>query len=276
MFFWNVCTHGADQVAAQRYLSTPSASAARRSVWVFSVLNVSCILLLMLDGLALFYFDFHQSDLGLAQFQVAIAPKADKVLPQFIAGQLSGGPAGLMLAALLAASMSSLSSAVNSISAVVVNDFVRRLGDPDRPTSHLALAKVLSAIAGLLGIGLALIVDQVMRQTQWNLIEMIERLNHLFVAPLGALFFTAILLRRVGTPAALLGFFAGVVVSFLVSFSKGLFGMREGISFMWIMPASFLVSMVVSYMSSFLFAPPTEAQLSCLHGNGDGLRGPRP
>jgi SSS family solute:Na+ symporter len=263
---WNICTHGADQVAAQRYLSTPSAAAARRSVWVFSLLNVGTILLLMVCGLALFYFNYARSGLTPVEFQALIAPQADKVVPRFIVEELHYGMAGLMLAAILAAAMSSLSSGINSIAAVTVTDFFQRLGRRDGDQGDLRLARLASVLAGCLGAGLALGVHALMQSTRWNLVELIERVNHLLLAPLGALFLAGILIRRVGTAAAWLGFFAGAATSVLVSFAQEIFGLRSGISFMWIMPAALVVSVAVSYLSSFLFAPPTPDQLAAALG----------
>lgn len=248
---WNLCTHGADQVAAQRYLSTPSAAAARRSVWVFSVCNIVLALLLMTCGLALFYYKFHDSALRGAALESRLLEESDSLLPTFIAQELPQGVTGLVLAALLAAAMSSISSGVNSISTVIFSDFVERFGRAGK-TRSVSLAMVLAALAGLAGIGVALGVDYVMRRSPWNLIEMIGRINHLFVAPLGALFISGLIFRRVGSAAALAGFALGVATSMLVSFGREFFDLDYDISFTWIMPASFAVSLAGTYLLSWL------------------------
>jgi SSS family solute:Na+ symporter len=262
---WSICTHGADQVAAQRYLSTPSPTVARRSLWICSICNIVMVLFLMLNGLSLFYFYYHQSHLPLAQFQVQIAAKADRVLAQFIGTQFRPGVMGLMLAGLLAGAMSSTSAGMNSISTVVITDFVQRWRRKPL-ASDLRLAKLLTVAAGAIAVSIALAVNEIMKVTQWNFLEMIERINHIFVAPLGALFFVGILSRRVGTPGAVIGFFCGASASVLVSFSKNIFGMTNGISFMWIMPTAFIVTAAVSLICSLIFQPPSEDQLSMVRG----------
>jgi len=68
----------------------------------------------------------------------------------------------------------------------------------------------------------------------------------------------------VGTAAVVLGFIAGVCTSVCVSFSKEIFHMETGLSFMWIMPLSFVVGMTVAYLTAFLFAPPSKEQLESL------------
>ncbi|MBN2291030.1 MAG: sodium/solute symporter [Pirellulales bacterium] len=263
--FWHICTHSADQVAAQRYLSTSSVKEARKSVWVSAIFTVTLLLLLMVVGLAIFNFYFQQSDLPIRQFQEHIAADADNKLPEFIARELPTGLSGLLLAALLAAAMSSLSSGINSISSVVVTDFVERLGSGGAKTKTLTLAMMIAAAAGLSGVAMALGVNQIMEaKSEWNLVDMVERINHLFVAPLGVLFLAGVLLRRVGTTAVILGFMAGVCTSVCVSFSKEIFHLETGLSFMWIMPLSFVVGMAVSFVTGFFLPRPSKEQLESL------------
>jgi len=88
-----------------------------------------------------------------------------------------------------------------------------------------------------------------------------ERVNHLFVAPLGALFFAGIFFRHVGSPAVLLGFLTGALTSFAISFGREIFGASQSISFTWILPASFLVSMAVAYIAGFFLPRPSQQQL---------------
>jgi solute:Na+ symporter, SSS family len=259
-FVWNICTHGADQVAAQRYLTTSSAEAAKRSVWTFSIFNVGLIALLMLCGVSLFYFKFHHSNLPMQEVNSWVATKADTILPEFIATQLPSGIAGLLLAALLAAAMSSLSSGMNSISTVLMRDFVQRFGLV-QGYSELTLARIFSCITGACGIVTAIWVTQFMRSKDWNLVDLMERVNHLFVAPLGALFFAGVFFRHVGSLAVLVGFIMGALTSFAISFGREIFGTSQSVSFMWILPASFVVSMAAAYICGFFFPRPSQKQL---------------
>jgi len=137
-----------------------------------------------------------------------------------------------------------------------------RLTSSDR--NKLIVAMITALGAGLAGLGAALGVDTAMRALGWNLVEMVERINHLFVAPLGALFVAGLVFRRVGSTAALLGFAAGVATSVLVSFAREIFALDQGLSFMWIIPTSFLVSLLVSYIAGRLLPQPSAAQLAAL------------
>jgi solute:Na+ symporter, SSS family len=277
---WNLCTHGADQIAAQRYLTTTSAASAARSVWMFALANVALIGLLALCGLGLFFYYYSISGMSINDFQAAIAPEADNLLPRFIATQLPVGVAGVLLAALISAAMTSVGSGVNSISTVLVTDFFDRFGVSSERHTSLVMARLLTIGSGILGFFAAVTIHRLMLASTWNLVELIERANHLFVAPLAGLFFAGLFFRRTGTWSAIIGFVAGMATSVLVSFSGEIFGMESSISFMWIMPASLVVSMLVSYVTGFFIDTPSPAQLSGLslaatvsEGQADSQRG---
>ena len=270
-FVWNACTHGADQIAAQRYLSTTSVESARRSVWMFTATVVALVLLLGLVGLALFYFEYQQAGAPLPTFADEVAARADSAFPRFIAEQLPRGVSGLLLAAILSAAMSSLSSAINSICTVIITDFVHRNREQATGEQNMKLVKITAFSIGVLGIAAALVVSAVMQSEagRWNLVEMIARLNGLFVAPLGVLFLAGVLLRRVSAPAALAGFVAGSLCSILVAFRQQIFQSDDDISFTWVMPFSFIVSILVTYLASFVFARPSNTQLAELDADSD-------
>lgn len=244
-FFWSACTQGSDQVAVQRYLATPSLDAARRTAWVYLAINLALVAVLALCGLALFAFYFERSGLNLAEFQSRIAPGADGLMPRFIVEELPPGISGLLLAALLAAAMSSLSSGINSVAAVVSGDLVGRWR-PAAASSSLRLAKAIAVAAGLLAIGLAAATAWGVSRTNWNLIDLSQRLNHIFVGPLAVLFLAGMLLARVDVRAGLAGFLAGTGWSLLVAFGSGGIGLEAPLSFTWLVPGSFLAGLAVA------------------------------
>ena len=211
-FFWSACTQGSDQVAVQRYLATPSLRAARRTAWAYLALNLTVVALLAVCGLALFAFYYQSSGLPPAEFQREFAPRADSLMPRFILEELAAGVSGLLLAALLAAAMSSLSSGINFVAAV----------------------------------SLAALTAWAVRRTDWNLIDLSQRLNHIFVGPLAVLFFAGLLLPGVGVGAALAGFLIGTLWSVLVAFGSGWLGLAQPISFTWLVPGSFAAGLATA------------------------------
>ena len=262
-FLWNVCTQGSDQVAVQRYLSTPTLEAARKSVWMYAFFKFMLTACLLVCGLALFAYYADRSGLPVQQFQQQIAPRADKVMPQFIVQVLPPGVSGLLLAALLAAAMSSLSSAINSISSVVSSDFLGRLR-PKASTDALGLEKLVSLAAGVIAVTAGLGIAAALHHVDWNLVELSNRVNTVFVGPMGVFFFAGILLRRVGTKAVIAGFLVGAFMSIFSSFGKELFGLEKSISFMWVVPSGFVFGMAAAFAASYVFRPPAEERIRSL------------
>ena len=250
VFFWNACTQGSDQLAVQRLLSTPSLESARRTLWFYTGASLVLPVFLALCGMGLFVFYSEQSDLPIQAFHSQLTTEADRLMPRFIVEVLPSGFSGLLLAALLAAAMSSLSSGINSISSVISSDFVERFGWGGKRTESLRLEKVIAFVAGLVGVGVAIGIMTATRHTDWNLTELTSRVNHIFVGPIAALFFAGVLFRRVRKRSALLGFAVGVCTSLYICFGKEWFGLERSISFVWVIVASFVFGFAAIALAS--------------------------
>ena len=108
-----------DQTVVQRYLLSSSGKQASRALWISSVLIMFVWALFMIIGALLWTFYKIQPDL----LPQALWTEPDKVFPYFIGHQLPAGITGLILAALLAATMSTLSSDLNSLAAILFDDY---------------------------------------------------------------------------------------------------------------------------------------------------------
>lgn len=250
VMFYFICTSTSDQMIVQRYLSTPSVKEARRSVWVFMVSNLTSIFFLVICGLALFAFYWHKTALPMNEFQAEIGQMADRAMPLFIVQELPHGISGLIIAGLLAAAMSGLSSGMNSISSVLIKDLSTQFANVNLFQRPLVLERLLGVVISSFGIALAVAITFGMRETNWNLIELSGRLVNLFVGPLAVFVFAGILLKRANGISAIAGFMASVLVSIFIAFGKAIFGFEENISFTWIIPASFLVGFGVAVLFS--------------------------
>lgn len=250
VMFYFICTSTSDQMIVQRYLSTPSLKDARRSVWVFMLSNLTSIAFLVVCGLALFAFYHHQSGLPMEEFQTSIATMADRAMPQFIVQELPHGISGLIIAGLLAAAMSGISSGMNSISSVVIGDLSGRFSNIPLLQRPLVLERVTGVVISGLGIALAVGITLAMRDTNWNLIELSGRLVNLFVGPLAVLVFGGILLKRADAFSAIVGFIVSVLTSISVGFGTSIFGSEQNISFTWIIPSSFLTGFATVFVLS--------------------------
>ena len=130
-----------DQVSMQRYLSTSSLREAQKAVWLKPVLAIPLVLLTFLLGFSLY--GHYQLNPELA----AGIESPDQAFPHFILHEMKGGLAGLIIAAIFAAAMSSIDSGVHTVSTVCVEDYYRRAINP-KASDHrcLVLARCLIVV----------------------------------------------------------------------------------------------------------------------------------
>ena len=88
------------------------------------------------------------------------------------------------------------------------------------------------------------------------MLEVIYKVANLFTAPLFYLFFMAMFVKRANTLGTLVGSVSGITTAILIAFWQELFG-EQGISFLWIIPSSFTVSVVVGLIASVLCGRPS-------------------
>ncbi len=246
-FTWWVCTSGSDQMAIQRYLATRDVKAARSVLITTLGVNFLVNILLTLVGLSLLaYFRLNPHLIPDGQ---TILGDADRLFPQFIAVALPVGVSGLVVAGLLAAAMSSLSSGVNSSCSVITVDFIDRFRrSKENELDHVRLAKYVSVLVGVAVVVLSAYVGVV----QGNLLEVTYKVVNLITAPLFGLFFMAIFVPWAKGWATIVGAICGMAVVITISFWKELTGSTEGISFLWAMPLSFVIQAAVGSLASLL------------------------
>jgi len=245
-FGWYVCTAGSDQMAVQRYLATRDVKAARRMYLSSLVSNLIVYIILAVLGLALFaYFKMSPENLIGGSSMI---DGADLMFPRFIVIALPSGLSGLVIAGLLAASMSSLSSGINSSALSIINDFILRFRkNPLEEMAKIKLAKIISIGIGIVIVLLSFVIGNV----KGNLLELTYKTINLLVAPLFVPFFMAMFIPKAKPTATFIGTFISAVVAALISFSQELFSIT--ISFLWIIPVSFIVGVIISIVLS-LFA----------------------
>ena len=232
-------------MAIQRYLATRDVKAARRMYFSSIVSNILVYLLLAILGLALFaYFKIHP------EFLIggtSVIEGADLLFPRFIVIGLPMGFSGLVLAGLLAASMSSLSSGINSSALSIINDFILRFRkNTVTGADQVKLAKIISFGIGIIIVLLSLVIGNI----KGNLLELTYKTINLLVAPLFVPFFMAMFVRWATPTATFIGTLASGIAATLISFSQELFSIN--IPFLWIIPGSFLVGVIISLVLSLL------------------------
>ncbi len=193
-----LATHGTDQYLVQRLLSARSAGQAAAGLVLSGVIVFAQFVLFLIVGVMLF-----------AYYQHAPLPtlgRPDEILPRFVVTSLSGGVAGFIVAAIVAAA---LSPSLNAMAATTVNDFYRPYVRPDADEATLMRVSRVSTVAwGLLQIAVALAAQGMDR----SVLDAGLLVLSLATGPVLGAFLVGVLTTRVGSPAMLIGMSAGIVV----------------------------------------------------------------
>jgi len=176
-----------------------------------------------------------------ASANVALA-KPDAVFPFFIVSTLPAGVAGLVIAAVFAASMSSLDSSMNSVSAAVTTDFYRRFKADATEPSCLRVARITTVAVGLAGIGFALWMANSDIKSLW---DEFAKLLGLFGGGLGGLFMLAMFTRKAHGRGAVIGLIGSGICQFLLKENSDIHG--------WLFGFTGIVScMLIGWVASLL------------------------
>ncbi len=144
------------------------------------------------------------------------------IIPRFVLGELPIGLAGLFIAAVIAAAMSSISSELNSLSTASVIDFYRRWFRPEASDAHyLTVSKVTTAFWGVFACIVA-----VYAVSLGSLIEVVNRFGSFFYGSILGVFLLAMVPRAQGV-----GAFVGLVVGMGV---VGLVEWQTGVAYLWL------------------------------------------
>jgi SSS family transporter len=210
--FLTIGSHGADQMMVQRYLCARNQREAARAVWMSGVVVFVQFALFLLIGVGLYA--FYQAFPPAVPFD-----RPDRVFVRFIVEQLPTGMVGLVIGAIFAAAMSTLSGSLNSSATAAVTDFYRPLVRPHATSEELLRAtRVLTLVFGLIQIAVAL-GGPLLSAT---VVEAVLTIAGFTTGIILGVFFLGIFTERVGRRAALVGLAGGLVVISAVAFGTRL------------------------------------------------------
>jgi SSS family solute:Na+ symporter len=206
--FINLQNFGIDQSYVQRYATANSEEAAKRSVWLGALLYVPISALLFLVGTGLFAFYQAQPDL-----LPDTIGKGDKVFPHFIATELPVGITGTLIAAVLAAAMSSVDSSLNGSATLTWCDIVKRFSksEPTEATGMKVLHGATIAF-GIVGTGAALAMTRVQ-----SALDAWWKISSIFSGGILGLFLLGLIVKRANNVAAVTAVTIGVLLIFWMS-----------------------------------------------------------
>jgi solute:Na+ symporter, SSS family len=226
-FFINLNNFGIDQNYVQRYHTAKNAKEASRSIWLCVYWYLPVSMLFFLIGTALYaYFQQHPELIESVKQQVAIdkgvaiqaltaADYGDKVLPHFMVTKVPHGLLGLIIAAILSAAMSTISSGMNSSATVFLKDIYQRYIDKDiSPKKELRVLYVSTALMGIFAIVTGIVMIGVK-----SILDLWWQLAGIFAGGMLGLFLLGMISKSAGNAAAKLATIIGILVIVWMTFS---------------------------------------------------------
>ncbi|PCJ43066.1 MAG: sodium:solute symporter [Moraxellaceae bacterium] len=157
--------YSSNQNTVQRYCAAKSEAEARKGMFICAMSSLPIWAFYMFLGTALYAF-YQVYPSPEATMMLDGTKKAEQILPFFVLSELPAGIVGLVLAAALAAAMSSLDSSINAISTVSIVDIYRRHLHPEQTDKHyLHVAWLIAAIVSGIMIAGAIYINQAETKT---------------------------------------------------------------------------------------------------------------
>jgi len=258
--FLSMASHGADQLIVQRLLSARSLRDAQVAIIGSGVAVIFQFALFLFLGIGLWAF------YGTRQFATP-----DAVFPTFIVEQMPHGLVGLLLAAVLAATMSTHSGAINSLAAATTHDIYLPLTgySADDPRT-LRIGRVFALVWGIVLTGGALLFPE--NQKTPVVVIALSIASFTYGALLGA-FFLGIFWRRAIQRDAILGMSVGIVAMSLIVFAKQIIAAFPStasvlgppistIAYPWFVLIGTAITFGVGTLSSYTHAAPLDGAVS--------------
>ncbi len=197
--------YGCDQTQAQRALSASNPKQLKFTLMANGLFRFPVTLLYCFSGLIIGTLAMTTPEFG----QLIPDDKPDWMIPMFILHYLPHGVIGLLVVAILSAAMSSLSSTINSLAAVTLEDYKRLSGKTFSDKEYLSNAKYLSLFWGLVTLVLSFFGGDIAA----TVIEAINKVGSVFYGPILAIFLLAVLDKRLSGKHVNPGLVCGVLVN---------------------------------------------------------------
>jgi SSS family solute:Na+ symporter len=248
---------GTNQQPVQRYMTVKNPRQAQSALILGVGAGAIGVTLSLLLGVFMFIFYEHFP----ALLPADLTP--DQVMPHFVNTQVPPILTGLLVAAVFAAAMSSLDSALNSLSAALTVDFLTRFRPRTTQAARLNFAKFTVVTAGIIGI----VVGIYAARTEAPLIDLILTFMGYFAGGLLGLFLLGMLTKRTNGHGAFTGAIVGTLVVLMVTEND--FPLpriyewmgRDPVPFIWSTGIGLIVTVVVGYLISLAGRRPSPERL---------------
>ena len=229
--------YGTDQSQVQRLLSASSIKSVQQTLLSNGLMRFPITLGYCIMGLVIGTFALTNTDF------LALIPenKPDLMIPIFIRDYLPHGVIGILIVAIFSAAMSTLSSAINSLSAATVEDLISRKKKLDNKT-YMRYSHLSALFWGVVCITLAFFTGDIAK----TVIEAVNKIGSVFYGPILATFIAAVLIKKINAKGANIGLITGVLANvYLWLFVPEVFW------FWWNVIGAF-VTLIMGYISSLI------------------------
>jgi len=232
--FFTLASHGTDQLIVQRLLAARNQKQSARALVSSGVAILFQFAIFLFIGVMLFaFYRVPSSHFG----------KPDRIYPTFIVTHMPHGISGLLIAAVLAAAMSNLSAALNSLSSSSMVDFYLRLKPQPDDRRRLLLSRLMTFVWALILFGLAVLsLHKVGRVVEVGL-----QIASVAYGALLGVFLLGVLTRRANQAGAMVGMLCGFVLEVYI-------WLKTPVPWTWYVMIGTVVTFVVGYAASFVLA----------------------
>jgi len=229
--FLLISQFGSNQAEIQRFLTTKSIKQANWALTSSMLLSIAVGISLFCIGTTLFGFYSAFPEKG------GLTTDPNRVFAKFIVEEMPLGLRGLLIAALLAASMSTISAILNSLATVATVDFADHWKKRE--------STVREARGMTLGFGVFVTVLASFGERFGNILEASAQIVGLFVGGMTGVFLLGMLSHRATASGAFWGMLLGTAVAFGINFGTK-------ISFLWLSPAAAITTIVAGLIISYI------------------------
>ncbi|NAS11988.1 sodium:solute symporter [Poritiphilus flavus] len=254
-FFLYASYYGTDQTQTQRLLSAKGMPTIRNllmanGLFRFPVTLTYCIMGLVLGTLLMTDLSFQEqiAEVYAANIDSLEGKKEDLMVPVFIIKYLPNGIIGILLVAIMSAAMSTLSSSVNSLSAVTLEDFIKRFKGDLSDKQYVRYSRFLSIFWGLVCLFFAFFAGNI----EGTVIEVINKVSSIFFGPILAGFVLGLLTKKTHALGANIGIVTGVL------FNMYLWLFVPQVFWFWWNAIGCIITIIVAYLISILIPRETK------------------
>src|SRR5579871_5679490 len=233
--FLTFATHGTDQLIVQRLLAARNLRQSQAALISSGIFVATLFALFLTVGTMLYVFYYYFPP-------IASFGKTDRIFPTFIVTQMPHGISGLLIAAILAAAMSNLSAALNSLSSSSILDFYLRRRPQTSESRRLAVSRASTFVWAIVLFGLA-----ILSQHGGRVVEVGLSIASVAYGALLGIFLLGLLTKRANERGAMAGMACGFAVELYI-------WLGTKVPWTWYVVIGTAVTFTIGYIASSLMA----------------------